>query len=52
MKHAMPRAVFRGGGGGAGGATPPPDVFDLLHNSETNLQNYWAFKLGSMSTVT
>ena len=37
------RAVFRGGG--AGGATAPPDVFDLLQNSETNLQKYWAFKL-------
>ena len=32
--------VFRGGGG----AVPPPDVFDLLQNSETNLQNYCAFK--------
>ena len=31
--------------GGAGGATAPPDVFDLLQNSETNLQKYWAFKL-------
>ena len=28
-----------------GGATAPPDVFDLLQNSETNLQKYWAFKL-------
>ena len=39
----MIRAVFRGGGG----VTAPPDVFDLLQNSETNLQNYWALKLGS-----
>ena len=30
---------IKGGGGGA-----PPDVFDLLQNSETNLQNYCAFK--------
>ena len=31
--------VFRGGRGAV-----PPDVFDLLQNSETNLQNYCAFK--------
>ena len=41
------RAVFRG----AGGATAPPDVFDLLQNTETNLQNYWAYKLGWMSSI-
>ena len=33
-----PRPIFRGG---------RADVFDFLQNSETNLQNYWAFKLGS-----
>ena len=42
LEHNVYRAVFRGG---AGGATAPPDVFDLLQNSETNLQKYWAFKL-------
>ena len=41
------RAIFRGGRGG--GATALPDVFDLL---QTNLQNYWAYKLGWMSRVT
>ena len=35
-------------GGGQGGQPPPPPLMYLTYykNSETNLQNYWAFKLG------